>query len=75
MEYALENPKVEALHTAMHFCNVLKSSVVETVRNQAGEALVRIVPYLTLEQRNDVVVELLRALEVRGYQFSEIPIS
>ncbi|MEL7563664.1 MAG: cytidyltransferase [Dehalobacterium sp.] len=73
LEYALENPKVEALHTAMHFCNVLKSSVVETVRNQAGEALVRIVPYLTLEQRNDVVVELLRALEVRGYQFSEIP--
>lgn len=73
LEYALENPKVEALHTAMHFCNVLKSSGVEAVRNQAGEALVRIVPLLSLEQRNDVVVELLRALEVRGYQFSEIP--
>ena len=26
LEYALENPKVEALHTAMHFCNILKSS-------------------------------------------------
>ncbi len=73
LEYALENPKTETLHTAMHFCNLLKSSVVETVRNKAGQALVRIVPALSLEQRNDVVVELLQALEIRGYQFSEIP--
>ncbi|WP_236860164.1 cytidyltransferase [Candidatus Formimonas warabiya] len=73
VEYALENPHMEALHTAMHFCNLLKSSGVESIRNQAGEALVRIVPVLSLEQRNDVVVELLRALEIRGYQFSEIP--
>lgn len=73
LEYALENPKVEALHTAMHFCNILKSSGEEAVRNYAGEALLRIVPFLSLEQRNDVVMELFQALEVRGYQFSEIP--
>jgi nicotinic acid mononucleotide adenylyltransferase/HD superfamily phosphodiesterase len=73
LEYALENPKVEALHTAMHFCNILKSSGVETVRNKAGEALIRIIPALSLDQRYDVVIELLQALEVRGFQFSEIP--
>jgi hypothetical protein len=59
LEYALENPKVEALHTAMHFCNILKSSGVETVRNKAGEALIRIIPALSLDQRYDVVIELL----------------
>jgi hypothetical protein len=58
LEYALEDSKNNALYTAMHFCNLLKVSAVESVRNYAGEALLFIVPFLSLEQRNDVAVEL-----------------
>jgi len=72
-ENAEANPREVGLHTAMHFCNVLKVSTAENVRRQAGKALVRIVPTLPLGQRNDVVLELARALDVRGFQFTEIP--
>ena len=74
MENAVLNPRDEGLHTAMHFCNILKFSAEENVRRQAGKALVKIVPTLPFGQRNDVVLELVRALEVRGFQFTEIPI-
>lgn len=60
-----------ALYTAMHYCNLLKVSAVEGVRNCAGEALIKLIPVLTMEQRNDVAVELLRALEIEGYQFAK----
>jgi len=73
LEHVLDNQDIDALYTAMHFCNLLKVSVVEEVRKVAGEALVQLIPSLSFEQRNDVVVELMRALEIRGYQFSEIP--
>ncbi len=67
---ALSNPESNGFYTALHFCNLLKVSAVEGVRNSAGAALVTIIPHLTVEQRNDVSVELLRALELDGYQFS-----
>lgn len=71
LDCTLRSPESYGLHTAMHYCNLLKVSAVESVRNRAGEALVRIVPYLSIEERNDVAVELLRALEIEGYQFTE----
>ena len=69
-EYFLEH-KVNGLYTAMHFCNLLKVSAIENVRNRAGNALVDIIPHLPLEQRNDIAIELLRALEIEGYQFTK----
>ncbi len=71
LSYALEEPGANGFYTAMHFCNLLKVSAVENVRNRAGEALIRIIPHLSPEQRNDVAVELLRALEISGYQYAE----
>lgn len=68
---AINNENNNAIYTAMHFCNLLKVSAVESVRNNAGEALINLIPVLTLEQRNDVAVELLRALEIEGYQFAK----
>ncbi len=59
------------IYTALHFCNILKVSGIEHVRNSAGKALIEIMPYLSLEQRNDIAVELLRSLEIEGYQFSK----
>lgn len=71
LEYAVESPKTGGFYTAMHFCNLLKVSAVESVRNRAGEALVKIIPLLSLEQRNDVAIELIRALEIEGFHFTK----
>jgi nicotinic acid mononucleotide adenylyltransferase/HD superfamily phosphodiesterase len=71
LDYTLKNPQVHGFYTAMHFCNLLKVSSSDKVRNRAGEALITIIPHLSLEQRNDVAIELLRALEIEGYQFAE----
>lgn len=71
LEYAITNQKTDGFYTAMHFCNLLKVSAVESVRNRAGEALVKIIPFLSLEQRNDVAIELMRALEIEGFHFTK----
>ncbi|KXG77682.1 nicotinate-nicotinamide nucleotide adenylyltransferase [Thermotalea metallivorans] len=71
LDYTLEYEMGTGLHTAMHYCNLLKVSASQSVRRRAGEALIRIAPHLSLEQRNDIAVELLRALEIEGYQFTK----
>ncbi|MCF6466687.1 HD domain-containing protein [Clostridium sp. Cult2] len=59
------------LHTGMHFCNLLKVSAIEKVRNYAGHTLLHIFEFLSQEERNDIAVELLRALEMQNYQFTK----
>lgn len=71
LEHTLEDPMAHGLHAAMHFCNLLKVSAIENVRSHAGESILKIMPCLPIEQRNDVAVELIRALEIEGYQFTE----
>lgn len=70
VRHTVEEQYDDAFYTSMHFCNLLKVSAVETVRNRAGVGLMELVPYLSFEQRNDIVVELLRALEMESYQFT-----
>lgn len=62
---------VSRLHTATHLCNLVKVSAVEFVRNQAGRALLKLAPLLSVDQRNDVYIELVRGLEIEGYEFSK----
>jgi len=71
LEQALNNPNKYGLHTAMHYCNLIKVSATENVRTHAGEALIKLFPLLSFDERNDVTVELLRALEMQGYQFTK----
>lgn len=71
LEHSLSNIREQGFYTAMHFCNLLKVSALESVRNNAGNALIKLIPYLSFEQRNDVAVELIRALEIEGYPFAE----
>ena len=59
------------LHIATHLSNLVKVSERVTVRKRAGSALVSIMPALTLDQRNEITVELLRGLEIGEYQFSK----
>jgi phosphopantetheine adenylyltransferase len=53
-----------ASEVASHFANLLKVSRVEGTRFHAGRCLLRLLPLLTIPQRNDLMVELLRSLEL-----------
>lgn len=66
-----KSPTTTGIHTAIHLCNLLKVSAVERVRNYSGYSLLNIIPLLSFEQRNDVAIELLRALEMDSYQFTK----
>lgn len=70
-DQVIKNPSAKGLHTSMHLCNILKVSAVERVRNYSGITLLNIFHLLSLEERNDVAVELLRALEMESYQFTK----
>ena len=48
-----------------HLANLLKVSRVEGTRFHAGRCLLRLLPVLTVTQRNDLIVELLRSLAAR----------
>lgn len=71
LNYTINKAPTTALHTAIHFCNLLKISAVETVRNKAGFAILKIMPFLTLPERNEVSVELIRALQIEEHRFTE----
>lgn len=66
----IKNDRNLGLHTSMHLCNLIKVSSVEKVRAYSGETLLNIFPLLSLEAKNDVCVELIRALEIDNYQFT-----
>lgn len=59
------------LHIATHFSNLVKVSERVVVRQNAGQALVNILPTLRRDQRNEVVVELGKGLEMGQYQISK----
>jgi len=71
LDYTLLYPGTRGLHTALHLCNILKVSYWENVRNKAGDTLIELMPHLSPEQRNEVAIELLRALEIDGYKYTE----
>lgn len=71
LDFALISPKERGLQTALHFCNLLKVSAVEAVRNKAGESILKIIEFLPMDQRNEIAVELVRALEMEGYRFTK----
>jgi len=63
--------KQEEIYAALHFCNILKVSGEEVIRNLAGQALISLISNLSFEQRNEIIIELLRALEIEDYQFTK----
>lgn len=56
------NPS-HAFHTAMHLSNLLSVSEHLPVREHAGNALLSVSGYLTVDQRNEIAVDLMRELE------------
>jgi len=59
------------LHIATHFSNLVKVSERVVVRQAAGEALVHTLSALRRDQRNEVVVELGKGLEMGQYEISK----
>ncbi|MCI7302761.1 MAG: hypothetical protein MR704_13680 [Clostridia bacterium] len=61
----------EVLHVATHLSNLIKVSERVTVRHIAGKGLQEVIPLLPLDQRNELVIELTKGLEIGEYQFSK----
>jgi len=59
------------LHIATHFSNLVKVSERVVVRQTAGRALVHTLSLLRRDQRNEVVVELGKGLEMGQYEISK----
>lgn len=62
---------IQALHVATHFSNLIKVSERVAVRHRAGKSLLAIAPVLSLDQRNEVVIELTKGLEIGEYEISK----
>lgn len=75
IEYLIDRLRMgrreEKLHIATHLSNLLKVSERVTVRHSAGEALPYVISLLSLDQRNEIVIELTKGLEIGEYQFSK----
>jgi nicotinic acid mononucleotide adenylyltransferase len=69
--YTLTGDGTMALNNAIHLCNLLKVSAIESVRRTAGNTLLALMGRLSPNERNEVSVELLRALEIEGHRFTE----
>lgn len=63
--------RAEVFYIAAHLSNLLKVSERVTVRHIAGRGLIRLFDLLSWEQRNEIVIELTRGLEIGEYQFSK----
>ncbi len=61
----------QILQVAAHLSNLIKVSERVTVRHSAGQALLTVMPLLTLTQRNEIAVELSKGLEIGAYEFSK----
>jgi nicotinic acid mononucleotide adenylyltransferase len=71
LAYVKKDAHANRLQVATHLCNLLKVSERITVRHTAGQALLRIVPLLSIEQRNEIAIELNKGLETGEYEFSK----
>ncbi len=75
IDFIMENIKskneVTLLQTATHLANLVKVSAKESVRNKAGNSLVEIGPLLSIEQRNEIAVELFKGLEIDELQYAK----
>lgn len=71
LDRILLDEETSVLHVATHLSNLIKVSEHVTVRHSAGEALLKIAPLLSRDQRNEVAIELTKGLEIGEYQFSK----
>ena len=61
----------QLLHIATHLANLIKVSEHVVVRRMAGAALLSIAPALTPDRRNEIAVEMSKALETGQAEISK----
>ena len=66
-----QHKAISLLQVAAHLSNILKVGERISVRHRAGQGLVDIAPLLTPEERNELVIELTKGLEIGEYEFSK----
>ena len=71
LHQAVHSEQTNTLHIATHFSNLIKVSENVVVRRMAGAALLSVAPMLTPEHRNEVAVELSKALETGQAEISQ----
>ncbi len=75
VEYLLDQVErsggANALQIATHFSNLIKVSEHVVVRRMAGAALLAIAPALTPDRRNEIAVEMAKALETGQAEISK----
>jgi nicotinic acid mononucleotide adenylyltransferase len=71
LRFVVKYKKEDSFYLSMHLCNLLKVSSHESVRNAAGKGLIELSEILSKGQINDIVIELLRALEMENYQYTK----
>lgn len=71
LRFVVNYKKEDSFYLSMHLCNLLKVSSHESVRNAAGRGLIELSEHLTEGQINDIVIELLRALEMENYHYTK----
>ncbi|MGB5823925.1 MAG: hypothetical protein WBH44_07595, partial [Proteocatella sp.] len=71
IEMTLSGKLKNNLQTVMHFCNLLKVSSTESVRNHSGKAMLSIFHLLERQEKNEACIELIRALEMQDLQFTK----
>jgi len=71
LRFVVKYKREDSFYLSMHLCNLLKVSSHESVRNAAGRGLIELSDYLSKGQINDIVIELLRALEMENYQYTK----
>jgi len=75
VEYLLDQvergDRSNVLHIATHFSNLIKVSENVVVRLMAGASLLSIAPALTPDRRNEIAVELAKALETGQPEISK----
>lgn len=64
------HPHLHQLHIAAHFSNLLKVNDIMVIPRDAGAALSQIIPLLRVDQRNEIMMELVNALEVADARYS-----
>lgn len=75
IRYMLESVHTEVgqariLQIAIHLANLIKNSETVTVRRYAAQVLFQILPELTSDQANELMIEIFNGLEIEDYQFS-----
>lgn len=71
LNQAAHGGHANTLHIATHFSNLIKVSENVVVRRMAGAALLSIAPMLTPDRRNEIAVELSKALETGQAEISQ----